>query len=42
MAKKKASTGKKKPAQKSCWKGYSRVKGKKAGEPGSCRKKGTK
>ena len=42
MAKKKTSSGKKKPAQKSCWKGYERVPGTKKGEKGSCRKKGTK
>ena len=26
----------------SCWSGYERVPGTKAGEPGSCRKKGSK
>lgn len=31
---------KKKP--KSCWKGYKRKPGTKAGEPGSCIKKGSK
>lgn len=28
-----------KAKKKSCWKGYERVPGKKAGEKGSCRKK---